>query len=268
LFGLRSFVQVIACALLLLAAPLYSEDLTIAAASDLQPALAEITAEFSKSTGNKVNLSFGSSGNIYSQIQNGAPYDLFFSADIAFPRKLVSAGLALPESLYQYAQGKIVLWVPKGSRLNIEQKGLQSLLDPSVRRIAIANPTHAPYGRAAKAALEHENLFRLLRDKFVIGENISQTAQFIQSGNADIGIIALSLALSPQLKSAGRYWEIPTESYPPIQQGVVILKTSKRQATARMFLDYLRQAPASRILKGYGFALPQPIEAEFVKGPK
>jgi molybdate transport system substrate-binding protein len=181
---------------------------------------------------------------------------------------LVSAGLALPESLYQYAQGRIVLWVLKESRLNIEQMGMQSLLDPSVRRIAIANPTHAPYGRAAKAALEHEKVFHLLRDKIVVGENISQTAQFIQSGNADIGIIALSLALSPQLKSAGRYWEIPTEAYPPLQQGVVILKTSKRQATALMFLDFLRQAPASRILKGYGFILPQPFQAEFIKGPK
>ncbi|MGH9847924.1 MAG: molybdate ABC transporter substrate-binding protein, partial [Blastocatellia bacterium] len=175
----------------------WSEDLAIAAASDLNFAFKDLVVEFEKTTGQHVRLSMGSSGNFFSQIQNGAPFDLYFSADIAYPKKLEAAGLAVPGSLYRYAVGRIVVWVPARSSLAVEKLGMEALVDSSVRKIAIANPKHAPYGRAAVAAMQHFKVHDRIKDKLVLGENISQTAQFIESGASDIGIIALSLALAP-----------------------------------------------------------------------
>jgi len=233
-----------------------SEDLTIAAASDLNFAFKELVVEFEKRTGDHVKLSLGSSGNFYSQIQNGAPFDLYFSADIGYPKKLQEAGHALPDSLYRYAVGRIVLWTSARSPLEVEKLGMEVLLDPSIKKIAIANPKHAPYGRAAVTALRHFKIHERVKDKLVLGENISQAAQFIESGACDIGIVALSLALAPTMKAAGKYWEIPSEAHPPLEQGAVILKNSKHTEAARQFLEFVKGSEGQEIMRRYGFTLP------------
>jgi molybdate transport system substrate-binding protein len=229
-----------------------AQEITVAAAADLNYALKEVAQKFESQTGKKVQITFGSSGNFFTGIQNGAPYDVFFSADIDYPRKLEAAGLTVPGTLYEYAVGRIVLWVPNESKLNLTQ-GLAVLTDPSIRKIAIANPQHAPYGRAAVAALQSTKLYDRVSTKFVMGENISQTAQFVQSGNADIGIIALSLAKGPAMSNAGRCYVIPADTHPPIEQAAVVLKSAKDQAAARQFLDFVKSHTGSEILARYGF---------------
>src|SRR5271169_4227212 len=158
--------------------------LKVAAAADLTFAFKDVGARFEKQTGNSLKLTYGSSGNFFSQIQNGAPFDLFFSADVSYPQKLEAAGLTEPGTIYEYATGKLVMWVPNASKLDLS-RGLSVLLDPSIRKIAVANPLHAPYGVAAVAALRHAGIYDQVKGKLVLGENISQTAQFVQSGNAD-----------------------------------------------------------------------------------
>jgi molybdate transport system substrate-binding protein len=232
-----------------------SEELTIAAASDLNFAIKELVAEFEKQTGHHVKLSLGSSGNFYSQIQNGAPFDLYFSADIGYPKKLEDAGLTVPGSLYRYAVGRIVVWTGHESRIDVA-KGFDSLRAPTVKKIAIANPKHAPYGRAAVAAMEHFKLYDQVKDKLVLGENISQAAQFIDSGSCEIGIIALSLALAPTMKARGTYWEIPADAHPPLEQGAVILKSSTHQDAAKRFVEFMKGSQGQEIMKRYGFTLP------------
>jgi molybdate transport system substrate-binding protein len=232
-----------------------AEDITIAAASDLNFVFRELVTEYEKSTGDRVRLSLGSSGNFYAQIQNGAPFDLYFSADIAYPRKLEEAGLTVPGSLYPYAIGRIVLWAGKDSRLDLS-KGLEILREPMIKKIAIANPKHAPYGRAAVAAMEHAQVYDRVKDKLVLGENISQAAQFIESGAADVGIIAMSLALAPLMQAAGHYWEIPADAHPPIEQGAVILKGAKNQERAKAFLSFVQGAEGQAMMKRYGFTIP------------
>ena len=253
---MRSRNLCIAVFVLLLTARLgAAQEITVAAAADLQFAFQDVAARFEKGTGKQVKLIFGSSGTFFAQIQNGAPFDLFFSADIDYPKRLEAAGLTEPGTFYPYATGKIVLWAPHGSKLDLN-RGLQVLLDPSVRKIAIANPEHAPYGRAAVAALRHENLYDKVSPKFVLGENISQAASFVVSGNADAGIIALSLALAPSAKVKGTYFEIPADDYPAIQQAAVVLKSSSNKEIARQFLTFLKTPAIQDLLRGYGFAVP------------
>jgi molybdate transport system substrate-binding protein len=230
-------------------------ELKIAAASDLNFAFKDLVALYEKKTGEHVKLSLGSSGNFYSQIENGAPFDLYFSADIRYPQKLIEGGHGLAESLYKYAVGRIVLWVPAKSLVVIDQ-GLTALTHTSVRKIAIANPKHAPYGRAAVAALEHFKLYEAVKDKLVMGENISQAAQFVESGASDAGIIALSLAMAPTMKASGKYWEIPADAHPPLEQGAVLLKRSTNQEKARDFLKFLQGSEGQEIMRRYGFMLP------------
>jgi molybdate transport system substrate-binding protein len=232
-----------------------SEEITIAAASDLNFAFRDIVVEYEKTTGNHVRLSLGSSGNFFAQIQNGAPFDLYFSADIAYPRKLEEAALTVPGSLYQYAVGRIVLWTGHESRIDVTQ-GFEVLREPTVRKVAIANPKHAPYGRAAVAAMEYFKVYDQVKDKLILGENISQAAQFIESGACDIGIIALSLAVAPAMKSKGTYWEIPVEAHSPLDQGAVILKSSKQQESAKQFLAFIKGERGQEIMKRYGFTVP------------
>src|SRR5574341_1135483 len=235
----------------------HAEDLTIAAASDLNFAFKELVAGFEKQTGHHVKLSLGSSGNFFSQIQNGAPFDLYFSADIRYPQKLEEAGYAAPGSLYRYAIGRIVLWVPTTSSVDVQRMRMEALLDPSIRKIAIANPKHAPYGRAAVAAMEHFKVYDRVKDRLVLGENIAQAAQYVESGASDIGIIALSLALAPTMKAAGKYWEIPAEAHPPLEQGAVIVKSAKSQEAAKAFLEFLRSSGGKEVMKRYGFVVPE-----------
>jgi molybdate transport system substrate-binding protein len=233
----------------------FGEELTIAAASDLSFAFKDLAADFEKKTGTKVKLSLGSSGNLFSQIENGAPFDMYFSADSRYPQKLEQSGHAVPGSFYRYAVGRIVLWAPNGAKLDV-QKGLETLLDPSVRKIAIANPKHAPYGRAAVAAMERSKVYERVKDKLVFGENISQTAQFIESGACDTGIIALSLAVAPSMKSSGQYWEVPADSHPPLEQGAVILKRSQHHEAAKKFFEFMKGPDGQKIMNRYGFTVP------------
>ena len=232
-----------------------AQTITVAAASDLQFAFQDVAARFEKTSGKQVKLTFGSSGNFFAQIQNGAPFDLFFSADLDYARKLEAAGLGEPGTLYEYAVGKIVLWAPQQSKIDVT-RGLQVLLDPTIRNIAIANPEHAPYGRAAVAALRHEKLYDQVAGKFVLAENISQAAAFVTSGSADVGIVALSLALAPAMKGEGKYEEIPAGDYSPIEQAALIVKSSQQKATAREFLDFVKSPTIVNLLKTYGFSVP------------
>jgi molybdate transport system substrate-binding protein len=233
-----------------------AEELTIAAAADLTFALKEIADNFHAQTGTEVRVSYGSSGNLSSQIKHGAPFDILFSADITYPRQLESDGFAAPHTLYQYAVGRIVLWTRNRSGLDIS-RGMSLLADPKVRKIAIANPTHAPYGRAAVAALKHFGLYDQVQEKLVFGENVAQAAQFADSGNADVAIIALSLALSPNVGSRGRYWQVPLDAYPPLEQGLVITAHAANKRIASDFLAFVKTKESSAILKRYGFYLPQ-----------
>jgi molybdate transport system substrate-binding protein len=233
-----------------------AQSLTVAAASDLQSALPAIAAQFEKDTGHQVKLIFGSSGNFFTQIQNGAPFDVLLSADVDYPRRLEGSGQAERGSLYEYATGRLVLWTRSDSGIDV-RRGLTVLTDGRVRHVAIANPEHAPYGRAAIAALRHERLYERVQGKFVLGENISQAAQFAQSGSAEVGLLALSLALSPALKSSGTYVDIPESWYPPIEQAAVVLSSSRQKALARQFVDYLKAPASVRTLQEYGFGVPQ-----------
>jgi molybdate transport system substrate-binding protein len=239
---------------LVFAAAAPAQTLSIAAASDLQAVLPTLAHTFEKQSGVATRLTFGSSGNFFSQIQNGAPFDIFLSADLEYPKRLVSGGLALSDTLYEYASGRIVLWTRKESGIDV-QHGLRVLTDPRVRRIAIANPEHAPYGRAAVSALRHENLYEAVQSKLVFGENISQAAQFAQSGNAEVGILALSVALAPALKSGGVYAEIPSTMHPPIQQGAVVLRSATNPKAARDFLEFLKRPDSMKLLADFGFAV-------------
>jgi molybdate transport system substrate-binding protein len=233
-----------------------TQTLTVAAASDLQAALPAIASRFEKDTGQKVNMTFGSSGNFFTQMQNGAPFDVFLSADIDYPRRLERSGEAERGSLYEYATGHIVLWTRTDSGIDV-RGGLTALVDARVRRIAIANPELAPYGRAAVAALRHEGLYERVQGKLVLGENISQAAQFAQSGAADVGVLALSVALSSALKSSGTYVDIPASWYPPIEQAAVVLTSSRQKPLARQFIAYLMRPDVLRILQSFGFAVPR-----------
>jgi molybdate transport system substrate-binding protein len=231
--------------------------LTIAAASDLKFALDELVKEFrAKHSGADIQVSYGSSGNFLAQISNGAPFDVFLSADVAYPRKLAEQGLVSEDGVFSYAVGRIVVWVPKDSPLAVETLGMKALLEPSARRIAIANPQHAPYGRAAEAAMKSLGVHDTVKDKLVLGENIAQTAQFVQSGSADVGIIALALALAPVMKQEGRYWEVPLDAYPRMEQGGAILKQARDVELAKQFRDYLLGTEGKELLKRYGFFLP------------
>ncbi len=204
-----------------------------------------------------VQAVYGSSGSLFAQLSNGAPFDLFLSADLEYPRKLVEQGFSLEPTVFRYAVGRMAIWVPNNSRLDLASGGMKSLLDPSVRKIAIANPTHAPYGRAAEAAMKKLGVYEDTRARLVLSENIAQAAQFVESGAADVGIIALSLAIAPPMRNKGRYWEIPLDAYPRIEQGGVILRQTRDRDAARVFREFLLGQEGLAILKEHGFSLPE-----------
>jgi len=229
--------------------------LRVAAAADLGPVLPPILEQFQKATGIHAEATFEASAALTTQIQNGAPFDLFLSADLGYPKRLIDAGLAdsagSPDSTTPivYARGTLVLWTRKDS--NLPPPSLDLLRGPELKRLAIANPDRAPYGRAAVAALTSLKLYDSIKPRLVTAENISQAAQFVDSGNADAGLISLTSALTPRLSASGSYFVIPRDLYPPIEQGVVIVsKTSERDA-AHKLLDFLLSAP---------------IQAQFAKG--
>jgi len=230
--------------------------LTIAAASDLKFALDELLEAFrAEHPGADIQVTYGSSGNFLAQISQGAPFDVFLSADVAYPRELARQGL-VEGDVFLYGVGRLVVWAPKASAVPLEAQGLRALLDPAARRIAIANPQHAPYGRAAEAALKSQGLYEAVKERLVLGENIAQTAQFVQSGAADVGLIALALALAPAMRAEGHYVEVPLEAYPALEQGGAVLEKARDPALARAFRDKLSGAEGKALLRRYGFFLP------------
>jgi molybdate transport system substrate-binding protein len=256
-------VKTLCCALLLLGLSVVSnpqaqsaQELTVAAAADLSTALKDIGDGFEKKTGTHLKLSFGASGALTQQIDNGAPFDVFFSADMDYPRQLIHDSQADASSLYQYATGKLVLWVPADSPLDVEHKGMEVLLDPSVKKISIANPQHAPYGRTAVEALKHAGLYDRVADKIVMGENVSQAAQFVESGNAQAGFVALAHAVAPAMHGKGKYWEVPADYYAPLAQGVIVISRSPHKKEATQFLEYIKTKEVKEIFQKYGFTVP------------
>jgi molybdate transport system substrate-binding protein len=231
-------------------------EINVAAAADLSSALQEVATNYEKRTGVVVRLSFGASGALTQQIQNGAPFDVFFSADMDYPRQLIAGGQAEGATLYRYAVGRLVLWVSSDSPLDVEHKGMDVLQDASVKKISIANPEHAPYGRAAVAALKHYGLYEKVSGRLVLGENVSQAAQFVESGNAQAGFVALAHAMAPAMQGKGRYWMVPVEAYPPLDQGVVLISRSPHRQDAAAFLEYVKTAEVATVLRRYGFTLP------------
>ena len=231
--------------------------LNIAAAADLKFALDEVVRAFhGHHAGIQVQVTYGSSGNFYSQLSNRAPFDLFLSADEQYVQKLIDQGLTLNGSNVVYAVGRIVVWVPTGSRLDISKLGLDALRDSSIRKIAIANPAHAPYGRAAEAALRAHGLWDTVQGKLVLGENIAQAAQFAKSGSVDAAILARSLVNSPTMKEGGHWYPIPQNDYPQLKQTGVILAWAHDSNAAEKFCQFLTNTEGRDILQRFGFGLP------------
>lgn len=233
------------------------QEIRIAAAADLVYAFKELQTIFeSEHPGVTLSLTFGSSGKMFAQLQQEAPFDLFFAADANYPLRLVESGHGVKESYGLYARGQIALWVRNDFPLSVEEKKQQILLEPIVRKIAIANPEHAPYGKAAEAAFENWGLQEKVKDRLVFGDNIAQTAQFAETGAAEVGVISLSIAVSETMRNAGRYWTIPLEDYPPINQGCVMMKWAKAPEAAMQFLEYLEGPRGQAIMQKYGFLSP------------
>ncbi len=237
-------------------APLNAQTpLRVAAAADLEPVLPLILEQFRQVTGIRADATYQASAMLTTQIQNGAPFDLFLSADLGYPKRLIDAGLADAagsadsSSPITYARGTLVLWVRKDSHL---APSLDLLRSPDLKRLAIANPERAPYGRAAVAALTSLKLYDALKPRLVTAENISQTAQFVDSGNADAGLISLTSALTPRLTASGSYFVIPRDLYPPIEQGAVIVSNTAQRAAVHKLLDYLLSAPVQAQLAKSG----------------
>jgi molybdate transport system substrate-binding protein len=232
--------------------------LRIAAASDLKFALDEIVDEFEARTkGADLSVSYGSSGNFFAQLSNKAPFDLFLSADVDYPRKLIEQLSGVPDSEFVYAIGRIVVWVPANSPADFERDGIQALDDAGIRKIAIANPRFAPYGRAAEAAMKSLGVYEKVASKLVLGDTVAQATQFVESGAADAGIIGRAHALSAALREKGRYWEVPPDACPRMEQAGVILPWATDVELAREFREFLIGADGRAILERHGFVLPE-----------
>ncbi|SRR6266567_632818 len=228
----------------------------VAAAADLEPVLPPILEQFQKETGIHAEASFQASAALTTQIQNGAPFDVFLSADLGYPQKLISAGLAQglgdgeAGTPIIYARGTLVLWTRKDTHLPLPS--LEMLQRPEVTRIAIANPERAPYGRAAMATLQKRGLYEALKPRLVTAENIAQAAQFVDTGNADVGFISLTSASTPRLTADGRYFVVPADLYPPIEQGAVLVTKSAHRIEAKKLLVFLMSTPVQQEMRKYG----------------
>jgi len=241
----------------LLFAPVCAQTpLRVAAAADLEPVLPPILVQFERQTGIHAEATYQASAVLTTQIENGAPFDIFFSADLSFPKRLIQAGVADAagsrdsSAPITYAKGTLVLWARKDAHL--PPPSLALLRDPRLTRLAIANPDRAPYGRAAVAALTSLNLYDVLKPRLVSAENIAQAAQFVDSGNADAGLISLTSAMTPKLTADGTYFVMPRDLYPPIEQGAVIVTATRQRAAAHKLLDFLLSAPVQSELAKSG----------------
>lgn len=239
--------------------PAPGADLAVAAASDLTFVMEPLVAGFRAERPDVVvRVTFGSSGSVFAQVGNGAPFDLFLSADAAYPEKLAKAGHARDGGVFLYGVGRLVVWAPKGSPADPARLGPRALLDPSVKHVAIANPRHAPYGRAAEEALRSLDLWDAVKGKLVLGENVAQAAWFVDSRAAEAGVFALSLALAPAMRGKGTWIEVPSGSFGPLRQGGIIPKGARSPEAARAFRDFLVGPKGRAILLEYGFRLPEP----------
>jgi molybdate transport system substrate-binding protein len=226
----------------------------VAAASDLRFALEEVAGLVARERADlELAVTYGSSGQFVQQIGNGAPFDLFLSADLAYPQQLVEEGLAETGDVFSYGVGRLVLWAGEESPVD-PSGGLAALADPAVRTVAIANPEHAPYGRAAVEALQGAGVWDAVEPKLVLGENVSQAADFVRSGNADAGVVALSLVLAPSVRDEGRWAEVPLELFSPLEQGGVVLTGARDPAAARAVRDVLLGEEGRAVLASYGFS--------------
>ncbi len=253
-YGIAALIAGALIAMLLFrAAPHPERKITIVAASDLQFAMDEIVASFRKGhPGDQIDLIYGSSGKFHTQIQQGAPYDIFFSADVAFARSLKAADHATTEPRL-YAVGRIVLWSATRDATRLD---IASLSDPSIRRIAIANPRHAPYGKRAEEALRAAGIWERVQDKLIFAENVAQAAQYAQSGAADIGIIALALAVNEELARKGGYWLVPQERHAPLEQAYVVTRHGAGNPLAAAFAAHMETPGVRAVMTRYGFARP------------
>ena len=222
-------------------------ELHVAAASDLIPAFEEIGKEFEATTKTKVIFSFGSTGLLTRQIENGAPMDVFAAASVDYIDQLEQKGLILPDTKAVYASGRITLWTPKDSKLKIEK--IDDLKNDEVKRIGIANPDHAPYGMAAREAMQSAGVWDAVKSKLVYGDNIRQTLQFAETGNVDVAIVALSLSK----QSDGRWTPVPQELHKPINQGLAVIRSTKNEKSAREFAAFVTGPKGRAILAKYGF---------------
>lgn len=227
----------------------------VAAAADLKFALDDIAERLrQRQPAIRVQPSYGSSGVMHAQLRQRAPFDVFLSADIEYPRDLVAQGTGTARDLFTYATGRLVVWVPASSTMPIERDGLRALA--GARRIAIANPRHAPYGRAAEAALRNARIWADVERRLVLGENVAQAAQFVHSGAADAGVIAKSIVTAPSMRNQGRAWDVPADAHPPLTQGGLILPWAASREAAVQFRDYLLGEEGRRVLASYGFGPP------------
>ncbi len=241
---------------LLLAACASAQELKVAAAADLDVAMEKISAAFKKQTGIQLKVSYGSSGHFFAQIRNGAPFDVFMSADRYYPDTLENFGKT-DQGTTVYALGKLVVWVSNRIALDPAPDNLNILTSNHINKVAIANPEHAPYGRAAVAAMVHYKVYDQVKSKLVLGENVSQASQFAQSGNADAALIPLSVAVTESMKKGGRYAVVAPDSYPPLYQAAVVLRSSENKQQAHRFVEFLRSSVAQKIFLEYGFEVPR-----------
>jgi len=252
-------ITVAAC----LASATAQNSIRIAAAADLEPVLPPILEQFQTETGIHAEATYQASSALTTQIQNGAPFDVFLSADLGYPQKLIGAGLAQglgdgdTGTPITYARGTLVLWERKDAHL--PQPSLEMLRRPEVQRIAIANPERAPYGRAAMAALQKSGLYDSVKSRLVTAENIAQTAQFVDSGNADVGFISLTSATTPRLQADGRYFVVPTGLYAPIEQGAVLVTKAEHRVEAKKFLVFLMSTPVQQEMRQFGLTPSRPV---------
>ncbi len=231
--------------------PVFAEQMLVAVAANFIPPFRELAIEFEKSTGHQLKVAGGSSGNFYTQIKNGAPFDVFFSADNERPRKLEEEGLGVKDTRFTYAIGRLVLWSSNAGLI----KGEETVRSKNFKRLAIANPKTAPYGVAAMQALQKLELWESLQPQIVMGESIGQTMGFIESGNAQLGFVALSQIMDPKIKGKGSHWPVPTDLHEPIQQDVILLTKGKDNAGAKALLEFIGGPQAKAIIERYGYEL-------------
>ena len=254
--GLSGFL--VSCSSALSPGPQPPVTLTVSAAADLTPAFQELGQLFEQETGTKVTFNFGSTGQLAQQIEQGAPVDVFAAANVSFVDELEQQGLIIPDTKALYARGRITLWTRADSPLKIER--IEDLAKAEVKRVAIANPEHAPYGIAAREALQAAGVWKSVEPKLVFGENVAQTLQYAETGNVDVAIVALSLSTQGE----GRYVFVPEELHQPLDQALAVIKSTKLEPQARQFATFINGPQGRPVMRKYGFTLPgeEPITAQ------